>query len=244
MQTVQEITHFIHVRPKGCSKIPHHQTHYHDLTIVTEGEMTYFCNGTRIDLKPGDAVYLPPGIWRDRNKGEDYVDFISYNFLTGMNEPIFPDNHIVNCYSSRIKKLASICMESHLSASPYSAEKCNLILNCMLYDIAETYQKPYGNDYINELVDYINSHITERLSLEQLASRLHLSKEYCSMLFKRETGKTLIGYINERKLEVAKSLISGEHMSLHEISDYLGYNDYNYFSRIFKQYTGISPSEY
>ena len=244
MQEIEKITHFVHVYTSGCTKIPHHLTHYHDLTIAVKGEMTYFCNGEKIELKPGDAVYLPPEIWRDRLKGEKYCEFISYNFLTGCNDPIFPENHIKCCYSARIKKLMSLYGELHLSSAEYSFEKCRLILKFILCEIAETYQKLYQNDYVNKIISYIDLHINEHITLDALSAELHITKEYCSYIFHRETGKTIINYINEKKTECAKNLISGENMSLTDISESLGFDDYNYFSRMFKKYCGMSPSEY
>ena len=54
-------------------------------------------------------------------------------------------------------------------------------------------------------------------------------------------GKTLTDYVNERKMLLAKELILNGEMSLTDISTYLGFDNYNYFSRLFKQYLGITP---
>ena len=54
-------------------------------------------------------------------------------------------------------------------------------------------------------------------------------------------GKTLTDYVNERKMLLTKELILNGEMSLTDISTYLGFDNYNYFSRLFKQYLGITP---
>jgi len=68
-----------------------------------------------------------------------------------------------------------------------------------------------------------------------------LSKEYTSYIFKKEIGKTLTDYVNERKMLLAQELIRNGEMSLTDIAVYLGFENYNYFSRLFKRYVEISP---
>ena len=70
---------------------------------------------------------------------------------------------------------------------------------------------------------------------------MNLSREYTSYIFKKEMDKTLTAYVNERKLLLAKELIIDGAMTLTDIASYLGYENYNYFSRIFKQNLGITP---
>jgi two-component system response regulator YesN len=78
--------------------------------------------------------------------------------------------------------------------------------------------------------------------LDDLSEELHLSKEYISRTFKKETDKTIIGYINEQKMFLAKELITNHNMSLVNVATQLGYDDYNYFSRIFKKHFSTAPN--
>ena len=88
---------------------------------------------------------------------------------------------------------------------------------------------------------YIEEHITEDLRLQKISEQMNLSKEYTSYIFKKETGKTLTDYVNERKILLAGELIRSGGISLTEVAAYLGFENYNYFSRLFKRYMEISP---
>lgn len=67
---------------------------------------------------------------------------------------------------------------------------------------------------------------------------------YCDTVFKKETGFSIIEYFNKLKIEEAKKLIVERADSLTEIALKLGFEDYNYFSRLFKKHTGYSPKQY
>ena len=73
---------------------------------------------------------------------------------------------------------------------------------------------------------------------------MHLSRDYIAHIFKRELGKSVIDYVNERRMKIAKNMIGEGKYSLVEISDRLGYTSYSYFSRVFKRYFGVSPIRY
>ncbi len=87
-------------------------------------------------------------------------------------------------------------------------------------------------------------HIEEDISVGSVAERLFISKAYLSELFKDTAGISLSEYISMVKIERAKYLLSMTNMKAYEIADALGYNDHEYFSKVFKQKTGISPTVY
>ncbi|NLL96232.1 MAG: helix-turn-helix transcriptional regulator [Clostridiaceae bacterium] len=82
------------------------------------------------------------------------------------------------------------------------------------------------------------------ISVKNIAERLYISKAYLSELFKEATGIPLSEYISMVKIERAKFLLSTTNMKAYEIADALGYNDHEYFSKVFKQKTGLSPTVY
>ena len=84
----------------------------------------------------------------------------------------------------------------------------------------------------------------EKITLSDIANSIHLSKEYTSTLFTNETGKNLTDYINEQKALLAAELIKTTDFSLGDIALTLGFDNYNYFSRIFKKHHGISALQY
>ena len=73
---------------------------------------------------------------------------------------------------------------------------------------------------------------------------MFMTKTYLCSIFKKETGKTINEYITETRMETAKLLLHQQDIRFYEISGMVGINDPNYFSTLFKKYTGLSPSEY
>lgn len=95
---------------------------------------------------------------------------------------------------------------------------------------------------VRRVKEQIEQHITERLSRDELAESVFLSPDYLTRIFRRETGSSLMGYIAERKVEYAKKLLTDHTVS--EAAQILGYDNFGYFSEIFKRKTGMTPSEY
>lgn len=91
---------------------------------------------------------------------------------------------------------------------------------------------------------YIDSHLAEPQSLEGLAEILGVSPFYLSKLFKEETGETYVNYVTNARLEKARKLLSDGGLIIKEISAGVGYSDQNYFSKLFRQKYGETPSEY
>lgn len=97
---------------------------------------------------------------------------------------------------------------------------------------------------IQKLCKYINIHFKENLSLKELADDIHMNSQYISKLFKEETGINFSDYLTNLRIEEAKKLISSTNQSMKEISNYVGYNDSNYFTRAFKKHESMTPKEY
>ena len=102
----------------------------------------------------------------------------------------------------------------------------------------------WDNPAIKKVCDYINSHISNDISLEQMAEYANVSSFYLSRLFKEEKGITFINFLTDRRLEKSRELLNDTDLSIKEITASIGYNDQNYFSRLFKNKYGLSPTEY
>ena len=91
---------------------------------------------------------------------------------------------------------------------------------------------------------YISEHISEDLTRKQLAQNVHFSEDYVSRLFKAETGKSISTYVMEQRMELAKQYVAETNMSISDIAMRVGYSNFSYFSKSFKDYTGRTPNEY
>ena len=97
---------------------------------------------------------------------------------------------------------------------------------------------------IQKVIVMIESNIASDLSLSELATSLNINASYLSTVFKKETGKTVTAYVNERRIELAQELLKTTSLQIQTIAQYCGVVDVHYFTRLFKKTTGLSPKQY
>ena len=97
---------------------------------------------------------------------------------------------------------------------------------------------------IKRVIDYMNRHYAETLTARELALSSNFSEYYFMKMFRQYTGKTLIGYLNDLRLEKAKTLLMHSQDSVTEIALAVGFNNTSYFIKKFEQANGISPSKF
>ena len=77
-----------------------------------------------------------------------------------------------------------------------------------------------------------------------LATHFGINESYLSRMFKNQTGKNLIYFINEKKMNKARELLKDPDMMVKEAAYAVGYDDQFYFNKLFKRFFGVSPTEY
>ena len=99
-------------------------------------------------------------------------------------------------------------------------------------------------DVVSQVKDYIENHLNEELSRSRLAKIVFLSEDYVSKLFKTTTGMSIPGYIAARRIEKAKEYLSHSNLPVSRIALEVGYSNFSYFSKTFRDLTGMTPNEY
>ncbi len=107
-----------------------------------------------------------------------------------------------------------------------------------------TGSKDRTHHVIKKALEYIDNNFHKDISLDELAGELGISSYYFSKLFKEEKGEGFVEYLTRRRVEEAKALLKSPEHSIKEVGVACGYSDPNYFSRIFKKATGMTPTEY
>ncbi|WP_169086718.1 helix-turn-helix domain-containing protein [Paenibacillus sp. PL91] len=97
---------------------------------------------------------------------------------------------------------------------------------------------------MHDIVAFVDEHYMEELSLDKLSTRFFLSREHISRRFKQEMGMTLSSYVIQLRINQAKRWLSETDEKMYSIALKLGYQDENYFSRLFKKNVGMTPLEY
>ncbi|KRE69514.1 response regulator [Paenibacillus sp. Soil750] len=95
-----------------------------------------------------------------------------------------------------------------------------------------------------EAKTYIDNNISEELSLEEVAEKMGLAPTYFSYIFKKMTNETFVQYRMKKRIEMAKKLLEMPHYKVVDVGVTIGYQNYPYFTKIFKKMTGCSPTEY
>ena len=105
-------------------------------------------------------------------------------------------------------------------------------------------QKNHGDDLICQAQSYIEENLSERISFEELASRLAISRRNFDRRFIKATGNTPVEYLQRVKVEVAKSSLEKGRKSIFEVMNEVGYSDDKAFREVFKKIAGLSPLDY
>ena len=97
---------------------------------------------------------------------------------------------------------------------------------------------------LEQMLDYLNTHFESVISLQELADQVHLSKEVCCRLFKKMTGKTITGYLEEYRVNQSLPLVQSSQYSMIQIADMTGFSNASRFARAFRRQFGCNPGEY
>lgn len=114
-------------------------------------------------------------------------------------------------------------------------------------DICDTISTARDREYenvVSRVKAYINENFAKNISLDDVSRMVDISPYYFSKLFKQEVGENFIEYLTEVRMKHARHLLEDPKYSIKEVCVMSGYGDPNYFSRIFKKYEGMTPSEY
>ena len=97
---------------------------------------------------------------------------------------------------------------------------------------------------LEKMLNYLNMHFTEVISLQDLADQVHLSREVCCRLFKKMTGKTITGYLGEYRVNKSFSLVQSGQYSMTQITEMVGFSNPSRFASAFRKRFGCNPGEY
>lgn len=119
----------------------------------------------------------------------------------------------------------------------------DIVINIM-HSISDRKSSNMGK-IIDEIKDYIDTHYFEDLSLNDMSQNFFINKSYLSELFKKRIGQTFLGYLTSVRMNKAVELLSANTTyKVYEIARLVGYEDGKYFSKLFRNFKGITPDEF
>lgn len=189
-------------------------------------------------------------------------DESSFNNINEIIEKIrlYFDNNFDKAYFT-IKKVLTFIMDETIHKQPWIKNYCNFEhyikfsdWNQLISALNEKLEKLCslikqfigcsGDGLVRQASIYIIEHIEEDLSISLLAKKLFISKSYLCEKFKHERGISLLEFITKVKMERAKKLILENKLKNYEIAELLSFNDHEYFSKLFKKFTGMTITEF
>ncbi len=214
----------------------------------------------------GNAVDLP-GLSAFTSDILRFIDNANFEGMTGfINESIdfsaenrISPEHLKEYFTSAFDVICSVCASRGMDCYEEMDELKNNAKNSdtvtdfknNINDIAGSiYKKMHTNktdSYRKEIlqsIEYIKDNLGNKITLEMIAKTVSLNESYLCRIFKSETGKSLISFINEMKMEKAKELLKSPDTTVKDAAEAVGIDNQFYFCKLFKKHTGICPSEF
>ncbi|MDD7795470.1 AraC family transcriptional regulator [Clostridium sp. 'White wine YQ'] len=249
------------------------ESHFHDhfmLCYIVNGECIVHCNTKHIAANKDDLIVINNN---DAHYIEClctnlvyYIIKIDFAFLLGNQKDLDKTDYIEALiknnvrFSNEISKNKELLSEINILVNESQNKNLGyeLIVKSSIFRIivmllrnnlesisisTNNRKNLYSMNSLKEVLEYIDSHYNEKITLTKLATMSNLSKHHFCRLFKRFTGKTFTDYINLLRINKAVSLLKDKDLNINEVALSVGFNDSNYFSRIFKRYKNISPNK-
>ena len=229
---------------------------YWELTYVDKGELLTTIDGVSYHLKQGDLIFYAPMQFHTQSTFEKISSsYLTINFKMNFNHADLLCNKIFSLKRDSyfiVTKLIEELSNDNLYSNDLSL--CylkQLIIQMLRLDNSHFHSKPtthmqqtYENELLNDILLYIDNNIYEKISVSTLCEHFCISTSMLHSLFRKNMNNTAKNYINELKLSKSKELIRNSTHTLSEISEMLGFSSIHYFSKKFKSYFNISPTEY
>lgn len=130
------------------------------------------------------------------------------------------------------------CMEQFVDLDSSYPEKSKLI------EHEERKILQGKEDYVNFVTSYVEQNYQSKLSFNEIADKINISRSYLSVLFNQTTGRTFLEYVTDYRMKKALELMRQSHISLYRLAEQVGYEDYAHFSKVFKKRMGVCPKQF
>ena len=248
-----------------------HHHDFYEIYFLISGDVTYTVESRQYRIMPGDILLINPQelhqicIRPEMSAYERYVLWIDPKLLTqysteltDLTKNLDPGrtghSNLLRTkpeQASLLQRLFDqLCEESSQSSYGSDLLQQALLLQLLVTinrlvdkDAPRAEEQTHSSKAVSEVVDYVNLHYSEPLSLEQLAEQVYVSKYHLSHEFNRLVGTSVYRYIQKKRLLIARQLLA-QGKRPNEVYSSCGFGDYAGFYRAFRNEYGISPREY
>ena len=260
-----------HIRDKKDIKFEYHHHDFSKIVILIDGDLTYYIEGKAYILKPWDILFVNKNeihrpVVNPNKYYERIVIWLNPDFMAKYAQG---NNDLLKCFEVAVKNnynllrlnMKSIEIIKNLiqdiqncnNSNEFGSEilKESLFVQLMVLmnrlflnsDKNRDIEDIQYDKTIEGVLNYINSNLENDLSIDTIASEFFISKYYLMRKFKNQIGSSIHNYVVQKRLILARSLIS-DGLSMSSVCSRCGFNDYSSFVRAFKKVYGVSPSNY
>jgi len=244
-----------------------------ELTLVTEGEMFYQINQLCFTLKKGDALFANSGVLHSGHMiGKCNCSYTSVTFdarlLYGQENSVFytrylqpilqdyslPAVHLdgsENWHATAISLIQEIIHSGSEASEAFEFDILSglskfwkLLFLCHTSRLPATYVNKRNEERIRVLLSYIEKEYASRLTLSDLSGQIHLSCGECCRIFKKYMKQPLFEFVLQYRIKQSMNYLRGTDLPVTEIASLVGFQDSNYFARVFRRITGCSPIKF
>ena len=246
--------------------------HWHEhiqLYYFTDGTAFLECNKKRVTVSSGSIVVINSNELHFLESLSDnlkfyviridllflfsnQVDLCQAKFLTPLSQNLIMfknlidgDNQILECVKKTIQEYFSNDIGYELAVKSSIYQLIVLLLRKHITKILtneEFLMKVKNLKRFDSVFKFLEDHYSEKINIKDLADQINISIYHFCRIFKQIAGKTTTNYINGLRMEKAAEFLKEDDLNITEISLKCGFKDINYFSRLFKKYYGISPT--
>ena len=244
--------------------IEYHYHTFHKIILLLAGRAGYAVEGERYELAPGDFVLVGRGsihrpVVADGDYYERMILYISPACLEAM---AVEDCDPAECFrlaqqsfqyvyrdeaGSRVRQLFQALHQAIVQGGYGASLLTQAQFTELMVEVNRVCRAGHGvgasggDSKVVSLLQYLNLHLAEPLSIDDLSARFYISKYHMMRRFRQETGYSIHGYLSEKRLLLAQQLLS-RGASPSEVFTQVGYQDYSTFSRAYKKQFGRGPS--
>ena len=248
--------------PVGWVLQPHTHDFYH-LAYVRRGELTFQADSQDYPLAEGSLILLPPGVVHavpeDAHNLCTQLE-VMFRIADSELQPLFNAKRVPVLHgAAHLEPLFSYICTHYKSADPLCISCIDAFLSTILFSFLAGKPAPEedsagyvdGVGYsplVQRILSYVEKESDRKYDLSNLALSLGFHKNYLCTAFHRETGVTISAYVNYHRIR--KVLITLQYngynkdFPIRELADQYGYGNPSYFNRVFKTYTGLTPTEF
>ena len=258
-----------HLKSEEQKEYAFHYHDFHKVVYMVSGDVTYNIEGKNYQLKANDFVLVNKGevhrpVVHSTEPYERIILYISPELLRKYSNESYDledcfvrsgkeQLHVLHVNPGKGNLLVSLChgLAKTLTDTEYANELHQKVLflefliqlnRTLLKSGTDISDTSVGNEKILAVLTYINTHLTEEITIDFLAEQFFTSRYYLMHSFKQETGYTIGQYLTTKRLLYAQELIKND-MPVTEACLTCGFQNYSTFSRAYKKNFGVSPTE-